>query len=247
MKNYFWKFFICIVPCLIALWVTVNAVFKYYQGDSGGFKLGVDLVGGTILVYEIDVRKSRAANKDFDANQAVTNLAERLKKRIDPNDLYNITIRPAGGEGRIEIILPTGGSYRAKKAEEHWNALLRTLEGKYLEGGQTLTVGRGEVLKLANTIQTLRSEKLWREQLFSSTTAWERLRKNALRYWAQIDLDMEFIDKAIEDKKRPGPNDLRGRFLAIKAGDVKAFADFVEKHLAKDRETRTSPETIQAW
>ncbi|MSQ93847.1 MAG: hypothetical protein EXR98_04740 [Gemmataceae bacterium] len=27
----------------------------------------------------------------------------RLKKRIDPSDLYNITTRPAGGDGRVEI------------------------------------------------------------------------------------------------------------------------------------------------
>ena len=51
-------------------------------------------------------------------------LAESLKRRIDPNDLYNITIRPAGGEGRIEIILPTGGTHRTEKAEENWRTLL---------------------------------------------------------------------------------------------------------------------------
>jgi preprotein translocase subunit SecD len=59
MKSFFWKFAICLVPCLLAAWVTVDATIKYYKGDSGGFKLGVDLVGGTILVYEIDLRKNQ--------------------------------------------------------------------------------------------------------------------------------------------------------------------------------------------
>jgi len=245
MKNYFWKFFICIVPCLLALWVTVVAVLKYYEGDSGGFKLGVDLVGGTILVYEIDVRKSRAADKNFDANQAVANLADRLKKRIDPNDLYNITIRPAGGEGRIEIILPTGGSYRAQKAEAQWNKLLRALETD-LPKGTTLKVGRGEVLKLSNTIQTIQSEDLWRTKLFATTTAWERLQKSALRYWAKIQLDMEDEDARIA-KKKSGSNKMREDYFKITPGDLKSFADYVENHLKKDRETKTSRDTIEAW
>src|SRR5207253_9979059 len=121
MKSFFWRFTICILPCLLAAWVTSLAVNKYYQGESGGFKLGVDLVGGTILVYEIDLRKSakdkeseaaakgKKDDKKKDDAQAVQAynpqeqiqvLAEALKRRIDPNDHKNITIRPTGGESR---------------------------------------------------------------------------------------------------------------------------------------------------
>ncbi len=77
-------------------------------------KFGVDLVGGTILVYEIDLRKNQDADTKFDPNRDINVLAESLKRRIDPNDLYNIIIRPAGGEGRVEIILPTGGTTAPK-------------------------------------------------------------------------------------------------------------------------------------
>src|SRR5205809_6928539 len=132
MKSFFLKFAICVVPCLLAGWVTTLATIKYYRGDSGGFKLGVDLVGGTILVYEIDLRKNQDSENKFDPVKDINVLAESLKRRIDPNDLYNITIRPAGGEGRIEIILPTGGTHRAKKAEEIWKNLLHKLEADYL-------------------------------------------------------------------------------------------------------------------
>ena len=107
MKQFFWKLVICLVPCALAAWVTVEATLGYYRGDSGGFKLGVDLVGGTILVYEIDLRKNveEEGKKRFDPVGDINILAESLKKRIDPNDLYNIVIRPSKGEGRVEMSL----------------------------------------------------------------------------------------------------------------------------------------------
>ena len=44
-------------------------------------------------------------------------LAAALKRRIDPADLYNVTIRPVAGDTpRVEIILPTGG--QGQQAEE---------------------------------------------------------------------------------------------------------------------------------
>src|SRR3954470_2473144 len=151
MKQFFWKFAICIIPCLLAAWVTTTATIKYYRGDSGGFKLGVDLVGGTILVYEIDLRKNQDADNKFDPVRDTNVLAESLKRRIDPNDLYNITIRPAGGEGRIEIILPTGGTHRAKKAEATWNELLVLMKNNFLKDYKgELAVGRGKILELAD-------------------------------------------------------------------------------------------------
>src|ERR1022692_921861 len=151
MKSYFWKFVLCLVPCALAAWVSVDAIIKYKEGSSGGFKFGVDLVGGTILVYEIDLRKNQDVDNKFDATRDINVLAESLKRRIDPNDLYNIVIRPAGGEGRVEIILPTGGTYRTQKAETAWNELLKDMEKKW--GVKDLEVGRGKVLELADRIQ----------------------------------------------------------------------------------------------
>src|SRR5829696_1885638 len=170
MRNFFWKFVICLVPCVLAAWVTTWATIKYYRGDSGGFKLGVDLVGGTILVYEIDLRKNQDTDNKFDPVRDINVLAESLKRRIDPNDLYNITIRPAGGEGRIEIILPTGGIHRTAKAEAVWQDLLKKVEARY--GVKDLKVGRGKTLELADQIQVLLSENLWQRQLFSTPEGW---------------------------------------------------------------------------
>src|SRR5205085_10715238 len=81
MKSFFWKFTLCLLPCFIAAYVTADAVNKYYHGESGGFKLGVDLVGGTILVYEIDFRKSAKEAKEADAAQGKKGEAKDGKKK----------------------------------------------------------------------------------------------------------------------------------------------------------------------
>src|SRR5579864_4744512 len=190
MRSYFWKFVICLAPCLLAGWVTANAVAKYMNGEPGGFKLGVDLVGGTILVYEIDTRKQLEQNKKYDPLENTRLLAESLKRRIDPNDLYNITIRPAGGEARVEIILPTGGVYRAQKAEKAWNDLVADLtdkmEKKYKKYNlelKNLDVGRGKILELAERTHLAIGEKIWAKQLFGTDKTW----KNFLqRFWDAV-------------------------------------------------------------
>ncbi len=91
------------VPVLLGIYVCAWA----YYNDK--FRLGVDLVGGTILVYEVDTSKQQGEVKPDE-------LAAALKRRIDPADLYNVTIRPIPSETpRVEIILPTGGYASGKQ------------------------------------------------------------------------------------------------------------------------------------
>ena len=82
---------------------------KYAKGE-GGFRLGVDLSGGTILVYEVDETKMTDQARRPSSRKT---WPPSLKRRIDPADLYNVTIRPVPGDPpRVEIILPTGGRSR---------------------------------------------------------------------------------------------------------------------------------------
>ncbi len=105
---------LCVIPCVIAAIFVVRAYQKYEDG-TGGFKLGIDLQGGTILIYEVDQERerqrrslekgdARASAKGEKISQA---LAESVKRRIDPDDVQNIIVRPAGAD-RIEVVLPAG-------------------------------------------------------------------------------------------------------------------------------------------
>ncbi|MFO0865233.1 MAG: protein translocase subunit SecD [Gemmataceae bacterium] len=159
---------------------------RYLAGDSGGFKLGTDLVGGTNLVYEIDKRKTAEdAPEGKEKTTDVGVLAEALKRRIDPNDLYNITIRPAGGENRVEIVLPTGGTYRAEKAEKAWRKVVDDVTKKYEVEG--VDVPRGRTLELVDRIQIAKSQKIWDEKLFSNPQTFKRAKEYSINYWAELD------------------------------------------------------------
>lgn len=243
MKQFFWKIVYCLVPCVLAGWVTADAMIKYRAGESGGFKLGVDLVGGTILVYEIDLRKQQEDDPDsrFDPVRDINVLAESLKRRIDPNDLYNIIIRPAGGEGRVEIILPTGGTHRIKKAEQVWNKILEEVEADYKERYPQLKredfeVGRGKIMELADRIQLAISKSIWGEKLFTSDDAWKRLKKKAYDQWAALtpDLKKSLVNPKIEALDK------------VKEGRLKQFTEALYKELANTEAAQTEA-GLESW
>src|SRR4030043_1049226 len=76
------------------------AAFELYP-PSEKLKPGLDLAGGTSLIYEIDVTGLEGAEID--------NLAQRLSpillKRLDPGNIQNIIMRPQG-DTRLEIQVP---------------------------------------------------------------------------------------------------------------------------------------------
>ncbi|MCI0684537.1 MAG: protein translocase subunit SecD [Gemmataceae bacterium] len=242
MKQFIWKIIYCVLPCVLAAWVTADAVTKYRAGESGGFKLGVDLVGGTILVYEIDLRKQQEDDPDsrFDPVRDINVLAESLKRRIDPNDLKNIVIRPAGGEGRVEIILPTGGTHRIKKAEQVWNKLLNDVEAEYQKRYPQLKradfeVGRGRVLELADRIQMAISKSIWEEKLFATDAGWKRLKAKAYKEWAELTPDLKNpVNANIEALDK------------VKEGRLKKFTEVLHKELYNTEATQ-SEAAIASW
>ncbi len=118
-RNFIRGLLICLIPCLVAALFAVRPE-KY--------RLGIDLAGGTILVYEINIERTKARKEalgDGDGSaprqrattgraeglsgEEMANLAAQIKRRIDPTDIKNVTVRPLG-DSRVEIILPTGGA-----------------------------------------------------------------------------------------------------------------------------------------
>jgi SecD/SecF fusion protein len=127
MKALTWKVLICLAPIVLGVAVVANAFDKYQKGE-GGFNLGTDLVGGTILVYEVD--QSRWPDGVVPSDYSVEKLTAKLKQRIDPADLYNVRITPLS-KTRIEIVLPTGGVKYAERQEREWANLIRQVEEKW--------------------------------------------------------------------------------------------------------------------
>src|SRR5579863_9230356 len=68
---------------------------------SSKLKLGIDLSGGTILVYEVE----KTVGQNFNMDELIS----ALKQRADPEGVKEMPIRKIGGN-RIEIILPEASS-----------------------------------------------------------------------------------------------------------------------------------------
>ena len=91
--NRLWKWLAIIVPTLLALLVLYPPQEK--------LKPGIDLAGGTSLIYEID----DAGLTDNEKSGLADRLIRVLRKRVDPNNQFNIIWRPIGNN-RIEIQMP---------------------------------------------------------------------------------------------------------------------------------------------
>src|SRR3954447_19133237 len=90
MKDFLWRF-------MLIGGFTLAGLYSIWPPDQK-LKLGIDLSGGTILVYEVD-RTNLPPGFNMDE------LVSALKKRADPEGVKEIPIRKIGGN-RIEIILP---------------------------------------------------------------------------------------------------------------------------------------------
>jgi SecD/SecF fusion protein len=93
MKKYGNKFL------LIGL-TTLVGFLAFWPPDKK-LKTGIDLSGGTILVYELKRDSSGHLPPNFDLDELIT----ALKRRVNPEGVLDIPIRKLGRD-RIEIILP---------------------------------------------------------------------------------------------------------------------------------------------
>ncbi|MBO5437432.1 MAG: protein translocase subunit SecD, partial [Thermoguttaceae bacterium] len=92
MPTHYWRFFWSMFAFLFGVVVLCHSA----SVDWTNVKKGIDLNGGTILHY-------KNMTSDVDSGE----LAEALKKRIDPDGIANVTIRTLGvNKDQIEIIVP---------------------------------------------------------------------------------------------------------------------------------------------
>lgn len=66
--------------------------------------LGIDLAGGTNLVYEVDLVAVKEQQKKFD-KETLEKMVSAIAKRINPSGAEEVTVRRVGTD-RIEVIIP---------------------------------------------------------------------------------------------------------------------------------------------
>jgi SecD/SecF fusion protein len=86
------------------------APFGYHiiqAGNFGGWKSalhwGIDLAGGTNLIYQVDTKP--AAEKNITISEAMDQMVGTIIKRINPSGTEEVSVRKVGID-RIEIIIP---------------------------------------------------------------------------------------------------------------------------------------------
>ncbi len=81
-------------------------VYQAMQGNpmSKAISLGIDLAGGTNLIYAVDHVKAQADQKKVD-KATLDKMVAAVSKRINPSGAEEVTVRRVGND-RIEVIIP---------------------------------------------------------------------------------------------------------------------------------------------
>ena len=109
-KNLTWKIVLIIVLVLVAVWTLYP--------PNKTLKPGIDLAGGTSLIYEIDTHGLKDAEKKDLAQRMIT----VLRRRIDPANIQNLVWRPQGST-RFEIQMPLASAEARVKRQNYESAL----------------------------------------------------------------------------------------------------------------------------
>jgi len=108
-KNLTWK-------CILIIVLVVVAAWTLYPPNKT-LKPGIDLAGGTSLIYEIDTHGLEEAEKKDLAQKMIT----VLRRRIDPANIQNLIWRPQGNT-RFEIQMPLASAEADEKRRNYKKA-----------------------------------------------------------------------------------------------------------------------------
>ncbi|TVP98455.1 MAG: protein translocase subunit SecD [Planctomycetaceae bacterium] len=180
----------------------------------GKIGLGVDLRGGTILVYEIDPSKAIGAEDDGSGMRSVSSsdLIPSLIKRINPSGTQEIVIRPYG-ENQIEIIIPEVDQREVNR--------IKTLISQAGILRFAILANRRDHQRLIEIARTQSNEAAQSKRM--SRTVLDVDDKTTLGFWALVDRE----ERAAEDGLRPLRVDVSqsilrnpadGRMLEVPAG-----------------------------
>jgi SecD/SecF fusion protein len=109
-RNLIWKLLLIAAMTILSFWVVYPPQER--------LKLGLDLAGGTSLIYEIDTTGLSPQERKGLAESMIP----ILRKRIDPTNMANIVMRPQE-DTRIEIQMPVASPETRRKRQVFQEAL----------------------------------------------------------------------------------------------------------------------------
>ncbi|TSA45131.1 protein translocase subunit SecD [bacterium] len=246
-KNLTWKFVLIGVLVVVSVWTLYPA--------SQTLKPGIDLAGGTSLIYEIDTQGLTETEKKDLSQRMIT----VLRRRIDPGNIQNLIWRPQGNT-RFEIQMPLSSAETRLKRQNFEKTLdkllsenmspaiiMRSLQKPAEQRSKDFAEfakGSSEKLTILNNLADTYDQRIalqkQRDELYDQLQTPEGLIKLAgfelnkvkmhLGEW--VKLDQEQLAKALKDfPGSEGNEDLLTRY-------VKMYSDW-----AKVAEQLTDPES----
>ncbi|MBL9123512.1 MAG: protein translocase subunit SecD, partial [Planctomycetaceae bacterium] len=114
MPDYGWQ----VGLILFALTAGGLVAFNAFTNPQGGLKLGIDLRGGAILVYEVSPPEATAESKAAGDPQSfsIDKVVSAVQRRVNPGGVKEVSVRPFG-ERQIEIIIPEADQAEVDRIE----------------------------------------------------------------------------------------------------------------------------------
>lgn len=236
-KNLTSKLILITVLVAVAVWTL------FPPGEK--LKPGIDLAGGTSLIYEIDTHNLKESEKKGLSAKMIT----VLRRRIDPANIQNLIWRPLGNT-RFEIQMPLASAEARQKRNEYGQAeaalldrnlspakILRSLEKPVQERSDLFKLfaqedpNRVEILdNLATIYDEYTTLKNSRDALYSNLQTAEASMPSA-------GLDLDRINRNKNGWAKLDPNELQTELqgfpdvndnLEMLTGYVKTYAEWSE-------------------
>lgn len=184
-KNLIWK------SLLIVIIVGMVGINVYPPQEK--LKPGIDLAGGTSLIYEIDT----TGLKPQERRGLAQNMIPILLKRIDPTHVANIIMRPQG-DSRIEIQLPVASLDTRNKRQTYENTLtsLQAENINLLKIRQALTLPADQQTAMFDTFSGSNQE---RREILTTLAAVYDQRRLAQTQRDSFATEMDSVKKAMEE------------------------------------------------
>ncbi|MEA2735473.1 MAG: SecD/SecF fusion protein [Humisphaera sp.] len=242
--SYTSRILIIAAVIFVGIWSIFPGMLKLKPEMSGRFrpdlKPGIDMVGGTSLLYEI---KSESGGPS--SGRLAEEVMSALKKRVDPDGQRNLIWRPQGNE-RLEIQMPlTANSGESKKKRQEFAEAQRQLEQTNVRSSAVLNAVEqmtGDARR--NRLSQLAAGSAQREKLFGAlASVWDQLQqaRKEQNATAQADKEIEYNDlRAQIESTNVGAASLESTLAspagAKRLGELKQqFADFPARLEALER------------